>query len=104
MVDGTTRIGALFKIVAPLSTPGLFAAGVYTFLQSWNAFMIPLIFTSSDTTKTVSLAIALFLGRHYTDYTLISAAGVIASLPPIILALAFQRYLLAGLVAGGVKG
>jgi multiple sugar transport system permease protein len=66
--------------------------------------MIPLIFTSSDTTKTVALSIALFLGRHYTDYTLISAAGVIASLPPIMLALVFQRYLLAGLVAGGVKG
>ena len=47
MVDGTTRVGALFKVVVPLSTPGLFAAGIYTFLQSWNAFMIPLIFTSS---------------------------------------------------------
>src|SRR5258708_6548329 len=104
MVDGTTRVGALFKVVVPLSTPGLFAAGICTFLQSWNAFMIPLIFTSSDSTKTISLAIALFLGRHYTDYTLVSAAGVIASLPPILLALLFQRYLLAGLVAGGVKG
>jgi len=104
MVDGTTRAGALFKIIVPLSSPGLFAAGVYTFLQSWNAFFIPLIFTSSDTTKTVSLAIALFVGRHDTDYTLMSAAGVLASLPPIFLALAFQRYLLAGLVSGGIKG
>jgi multiple sugar transport system permease protein len=103
-VDGATRLGALFRIVLPLSLPGLFAAGVYTFMQSWNAFIIPLLFTSSDTNRTVTVAIAQFVGRHYTDYGLLSAAGVLASLPPVVLAIIFQRYLLSGLTAGAVKG
>ncbi|MFN3763479.1 MAG: carbohydrate ABC transporter permease, partial [Anaerolineae bacterium] len=82
LVDGASRLQALFHIVLPLSLPGLFAAGVYTFMQSWNAFMIPLIFTSKDTLRTVTVAIAMFVGRHYTEYGLMSAAGVLASLPP----------------------
>ncbi|MDW8269783.1 MAG: carbohydrate ABC transporter permease, partial [Anaerolineae bacterium] len=104
LVDGANRLQALVRVTLPLSLPGLFAAGVYTFMQSWNAFMIPLIFTSSDTMRTVTVAIALFVGRHYTEYGLMSAAGVLASLPPILLAIFFQRYLLAGLTAGATKG
>jgi multiple sugar transport system permease protein len=104
LVDGATRLQVICKVVLPLSLPGLFAAGTYTFMQSWNAFMIPLIFTSSDTTRTVTVAISMFVGRHYTDYALMSAAGVIASLPPMLLAIFFQRYLLAGLTSGAVKG
>lgn len=104
LVDGATRLQAIRHIILPLSVPGLFAAGVYTFMQSWNAFMIPLVFTSSDTNRTVTVAIAMFIGRHYTEYGLMSAAGVLASLPPAILAIFFQRYLLTGLTAGGVKG
>lgn len=104
LVDGATRLQAIRHIILPLATPGLFAAGVYTFMQSWNAFMIPLIFTSSDTKRTVTVAIAMFIGRHYTEYGLISAAGVLAILPPAILAIFFQRYLLTGLTAGAVKG
>jgi len=104
LVDGATRLQAILHVILPLALPGLFAAGVYTFMQTWNAFMIPLIFTSSDTNRTVTVAIAMFVGRHYTEYGLMSAAGVLASLPPAILAIFFQRYLLAGLTAGAVKG
>lgn len=104
LVDGATRLQALTHIVLPLSLPGLFAAGVYTFMQSWNAFIIPLVFTSSDTLRTVTVAIAMFVGRHYTEYGLMSAAGVLASLPPVLMAVFFQRYLLAGLTAGATKG
>lgn len=104
LVDGANRIQALVLILLPLALPGLFAAGIYAFIQSWNAFMIPLIFTSSDTLRTATVAIAMFVGRHYTEYGLMSAAGVLASLPPAILAIFFQRYLLAGLTAGAVKG
>jgi multiple sugar transport system permease protein len=103
-VDGATKLQVIRKVILPLSLPGLFAAGTYAFMQSWNAFMIPLIFTSSDTARTVTVAISMFVGRHYTDYSLMSAAGVLASLPPMLLAIFFQRYLLAGLTAGAVKG
>lgn len=104
LVDGASRLQVIRHIVFPLAIPGLFAAAVYTFMQTWNAFMIPLIFTSSETQRTVTVAIAMFVGRHYTEYGLISAAGVLASLPPALLAIFFQRYLLAGLTAGAVKG
>ena len=104
LVDGASRLQVIRHIVLPLAIPGLFAAAVYTFMQTWNAFMIPLIFTSSETQRTVTVAIAMFVGRHYTEYGLISAAGVLASLPPALLAIFFQRYLLAGLTAGAVKG
>ncbi len=104
LVDGANRLQAIWHVIIPLALPGLFAAAVYTFMQSWNAFIIPLIFTSSDTNRTVTVAIAMFVGRHYTEYGLMSAAGVLASLPPALLAIFFQRYLLAGLTAGAVKG
>lgn len=104
LVDGATRLQVLTKVILPVSLPGLFSAAAYTFMQSWNAFMIPLIFTSSDTTRSVTVAIAMFVGRNYTDYSLMCAAGVLASLPPVLLAVFFQRYLLAGLTAGAVKG
>lgn len=103
-VDGANRLQALVHVVLPLALPGLFAAGVYTFMQSWNAFIIPLIFTSHDTLRTVTVAIAMFVGRHYTEYGLMSAAGILASLPPVLLAIFFQRYLLSGLTAGAIKG
>ena len=104
MVDGANRLQVLLKVILPVSLPGLFSAGAYVFMQSWNAFMIPLIFTSSDTTRSVTVAIAMFVGRNYTDYSLMCAAGVLASLPPVILAVFFQKYLLSGLTAGAVKG
>ncbi len=104
LVDGANRLQVILKVILPVSLPGLFSAAAYTFMQSWNAFMIPLIFTSSDTARSVTVAIAMFIGRNYTDYSLMCAAGVLASLPPVLLAIFFQRYLLSGLTAGAVKG
>ena len=104
MVDGANRFQVITRVILPVSLPGLFSAAAYVFMQSWNAFMIPLIFTSSDTTRSVTVAIAMFVGRNYTDYSLMCAAGVLASLPPVILAIFFQKYLLSGLTAGAVKG
>jgi len=82
MIDGCSRIGALFRVVIPLSTPGLFATGIFTFLAAWNEFL---------------------LGRFRVDYGLMCTVGVIACIPPILIALAFQRYLIEGLTAGAVK-
>jgi multiple sugar transport system permease protein len=102
-VDGASFPGALLRVTVPLTLPGLVAAGAYTFMQTWNAFLIPLIFTSSDTKRTVTVAVAMFVGRHYTDYALLAAAGVLAFVPPVVFALFFQRYLLHGLASGAVK-
>lgn len=104
MVDGCSRVGALFRVIYPLAAPGLFAAAAFAFIGSWNAFFLPLIFTSSAETRTAPLAVSLLIGRFYVQFGLLAAAGTLASIIPVALALLFQRYVLSGLVAGALKG
>lgn len=104
LVDGCSRLGALTRIVLPSAKPGIFAAMMFGFILSWDEFLYALIFTSSNTSKTIPVAIAEFSGKHSTDFGLVAAGGVIAALPPVVLAIMFQRYVVSGLTAGGIKG
>jgi multiple sugar transport system permease protein len=104
MIDGCTRLGALFQVVLPLSAPGLVATSLFCFLASWEEFLLALVFTSSPNAKTIPVAIAEFTGRHAIDYGMMATGGVIAAIPPILIALLFQRYLINGLTSGAVKG
>jgi len=103
-IDGCTRLGALFRVVMPLSAPGLVATSLFCFLLSWEEFMMALIFTSSPAAKTIPVAIAEFTGRHAIDYGMMATGGIIAAIPPVLIALLFQRYLVSGLTSGAVKG
>jgi multiple sugar transport system permease protein len=103
-VDGCTPFAALWRIVLPLSAPGLLAAGLVVFVFSWNEFMFALAFTATDAARTVPVGIALFPGLHEIPYGEIAAASVIATLPVVAIAFAFQRRLVEGLTAGAVKG
>lgn len=103
-IDGTTRMGALFRVILPSAKPGLFAATMFAFLLAWDEFMYALIFTSTDAAKTLPVAIAEFAGRYTTDFGLVAAGGLIASIPPVVIALIFQRQVVSGLAAGAVKG
>lgn len=103
-VDGCSRMGALFRVMLPVARPGLFATIMFAFLLSWDEFLYALIFTSSSNAKTIPVAIADFTGRYSTDFGLVAAGGLIASVPPVLLAIAFQRYVVGGLSAGAVKG
>ncbi|MFG1658303.1 carbohydrate ABC transporter permease [Micromonospora chersina] len=103
-VDGCGRLGALVRVMLPLSKPGVLATGLYAFLLCWDEFLYALIFTSTAQAKTVPVAIAEFTGRNAVDFGLIAAGGVLAALPPVVLAVLFQRYLISGLAAGAVKG
>lgn len=104
MIDGATRLGAFSRIILPLSLPGLVATALFCFLLSWEEFLISLIFTSSPAAKTIPVAIAEFTGRHSIDYGMMAAGGIIAAIPPVLIALVFQRYLISGLSSGAVKG
>jgi multiple sugar transport system permease protein len=103
-IDGTTRMGALWYVVLPAARPGIFAAIMFSFLLAWDEFMYALIFTSSDASKTLPVAISEFAGRYTTDFGLVAAGGILAALPPIIVAMLFQRYVVSGMSAGAVKG
>lgn len=103
-IDGLGRFGALFRIIMPISAPGLFAIGVFAYLNTWNEFNTALVLTGSEQSKTMPVVINEFLGRFSVDYGLMASSGIIGLLPPVLLALVFQRYLVEGMTAGAVKG
>jgi multiple sugar transport system permease protein len=103
-VDGCSRVGALVRVILPLSRPGILTTGMFAFLLSWDEFLFSLIFTSTSNAKTIPVAIAEFTGKYSSDFGLIAAGGVLSTVPPLVLALVFQRYIAGGLTSGAVKG
>jgi multiple sugar transport system permease protein len=104
-IDGCTQAQAFRKVILPLAAPAVFTTAILAFISSWNEFLISSQL-SSDKTQPVTVAIASFTGSqpHQEPYTAIMAAGTIVVVPLIILVLIFQRRIVAGLTAGGVKG
>ncbi len=103
-LDGCTRLGILFRVVMPISLPGLISTTMFVFLVAWDEFFYALIFTSTLAAKTAPVAIAEFIGRFAVNINGMMAGGILAAVPPVILALIFQRYIVSGLTAGAVKG
>jgi multiple sugar transport system permease protein len=103
-LDGCSRLGIFFQIIVPISAPGLVSTALFVFLVAWDEFFYALIFTSTMASKTAPVAIAEFVGRYVTDVNAMMAGGVLAAVPPVLLALIFQRYIVSGLTAGAVKG
>jgi multiple sugar transport system permease protein len=103
-IDGCSRVGALFRVILPSAKPGIFAAIMFAFLLAWDEFMYALVFTSSNASKTIPVAISEFAGRYTTDFGLVAAGGILAALPPVLVAILFQRYVVSGMAAGAVKG
>lgn len=103
-IDGTSRVGVLFKIVLPLSLPALSTLAVLTFLDSWNSFMWPLIVVNSQENMTLPLGLTVFQGAHATQWTLLMAGNVMSLLPMLIVFFAAQRYFVRSVAATGLKG
>ena len=102
-VDGATRLQTLLYIFLPIARPGAVATGILAFLMSWDEFFYSLIFTSSLASKTMPVAIAEFNGKFTIDYGMISVAGILGSLIPVLITVIFQKYIVLGMTAGGVK-
>jgi len=104
-IDGCTSAQAFRKIILPLAAPAVFTTAILAFIASWNEYLIASQLTT-DATQTVTVAIAGFTGSqpHQEPYTAVMAAGVVVTIPLVILVLIFQRRIVAGLTAGGVKG
>jgi len=104
MVDGCSRVGALFHIVIPLAAPGVFTAAILAFVNAWDEFLLALTMMNRVTMRTLSVGITLYQGEFAFPWPLISAALIIAIVPICILIAVFQERVVAGLTQGGVKG
>jgi trehalose/maltose transport system permease protein len=106
IVDGATPWVIITKVFLPLMWPALVTTGLLAFIAAWNEFLFALTFTSSNATRTVPVAIALLSGASQFEipWGTIMAASVIVTVPLVVLVLIFQRKIISGLTAGGVKG
>lgn len=104
MVDGATRLQALFRIVLPLAAPGLVAVGILTFTSAWNELLLALIFITSPSKQTVPVAISYLITGDVFRWGQIMAASVSAAIPVMLLYYLGQRFVVQGLAAGAVKG
>jgi multiple sugar transport system permease protein len=102
LIDGCTRLGALRRVLLPLAAPGLAACGVIIFLLSWNELLVPLILVSTQEGMTLPVLISSFVTVRFLSYTLLNAAGLLALVPTLVLALLAQRYIVRGLIAGAL--
>jgi len=104
MIDGCTRMGALFKVVVPLCAPGVFTAGILAFVNAWDEFLLALSFNSTPALRTLPVGIQLYQGEFAFPWPVISAALVVGIVPVAVLIVIFQERVVAGLTAGGIKG
>jgi trehalose/maltose transport system permease protein len=106
IVDGASPWVIITRVFMPLMWPALVTTGLLAFIGAWNEFLFALTFTSSNATRTVPVAIALLSGgtQHEIPWGAIMAASVLVTVPLVILVLVFQRKIISGLTAGGVKG
>jgi multiple sugar transport system permease protein len=104
LIDGCSRLQALYKIVLPLAAPGILTAALLVFIHTWNEFFFALIILTDPDVQTLPVGIALFPGEYTMPWGEIAAACTLATLPLIALTLLFQRGIVRGLSAGAVKG
>lgn len=104
LVDGSGRIGALIRILLPLSAPGLVAVSIFTFTGAWNELLLALIFITSENKRTVPLGLNYLITGDVFLWGPIMAGAVLSSLPVIVLYFMAQRFMVTGMTAGSVKG
>lgn len=101
-IDGCTYMSALLRVILPLAGPGLVSVMIFAFIASWNEYLYAYVFTNVQA-KTLPVLIGEFSTKLGLEYLKIAAAGVLASLPPVLLALVFQKFIIRGLTSGAVK-
>lgn len=103
-IDGCSYFRIYWNIYLPLSKAALVSLAIFTILASWNDLLWPLIMTSSEEMRVLSIGISSFQGQHSTDYPLLMAGALMATLPIIILFIFLQRYFIEGIAMNGIKG
>ncbi|MEI8093795.1 MAG: carbohydrate ABC transporter permease [Spirochaetales bacterium] len=103
-IDGCNFIDRFWKVILPLAQSGLATAGTFCFIYAWNEFILAMLFTSSETTRTVQLGIRFFQSQFLTDYGPMFAAIMLSILPTVAVYVFMHNKIIAGLTSGGVKG
>jgi multiple sugar transport system permease protein len=104
LIDGATRTQAFVRVILPLATPGILAAGLFCFTLAWNEFLYALIFISSDRLRTLPVGLNEFLTADVYNWGQLMGATFLAALPVAIFYIYLQKYMIQGLTAGAVKG
>lgn len=104
VIDGGSRLVALWRVIVPIILPAIVSTAVYTFILAWNEFLFALTLTRDDALRTVPVGIALLKGENSYEWNVMMAISILASIPVLVLFLLTQRYYISGLAAGGVKG
>jgi len=103
-IDGSTRIGAMFRIVIPIARNGLVATCVFVAIAAWNEYLFALMLTSSTGSRTWPVGLQLMVGEFQLPWGMLAAGGIISIIPVIVLFALVQRVMVAGITAGAVKG
>jgi multiple sugar transport system permease protein len=104
VLDGCKPFRTIMSIILPVSYPVIFAVALIVFIATWNQFLIPLILAPSLSTKPIAVVISEFSTKTLTNYGLMNAGGIIAIIPPVVVAVLFRRFLIYGLTAGATRG
>jgi multiple sugar transport system permease protein len=104
IIDGSSRLGVLFRITVPLSLPGIVAVVVYAFVTTWNEFIFALCFATDSSVKTLPIGLSEFSTEFNTDWGAVMAASVLMTLPVALVFLGMQRLFVGGLTSGATKG
>ncbi len=102
-VDGAGAMTALWRILVPISIPGLVSVGIYTFMIAWNEFLFALTLTRTQNMRTVPIGIQLLMGQHSFEWNEMMAMSMLGCVPVLLLFLLFQRFFIGGMTAGSVK-
>ena len=102
-VDGAGSWTALWRILVPISVPGIVSVGIYTFMLAWNEYLFALTLTKTNDMRTVPIGIQLLMGQHSYEWNEMMAMSILGSIPVLALVLFFQRYFIGGLTSGSVK-
>lgn len=104
MIDGCSRISALFKVIVPVMLPGIMATFIFAFVQCWNELIMAVMFIDEETVKTIPVAMNSFIKKYDIEWGAMSAGTVLSVIPTMILFAFCQKYLVNGLTQGAVKG
>lgn len=104
MLDGASVLQTYTRVILPLVTPGVFTVSIVTFLAAWNNFIFASVLNQQKAARTVTIALTMFETETYTPWHVISAAAVISTLPLILIVLLLQRWIISGMMEGGIKG